>query len=109
MDKILRFKAIAFSIRDIKIINLTEGEKQILIASTNTEFGSALEDKFPWTWSVIDNSGLEPKIARGVISSLIKKGLVHIVDYPDRRNPDDFIFSLSDTGKKITQQLLKDI
>lgn len=90
-------------------MNLTEWEKKILIASTHTEFGSALEDNWPWIWSVIDHSGLDSKQARGVLSSLIKKGLVCIDDYSGKGNSNDFIFVLSDTGKEITKQLLKDI
>lgn len=67
-------------------MNLTEKEIKILNGMRENEYNDALanvggEYDFEnhcgtWTFTAIENSGLDAKIARGVISSLIKKGLV---------------------------------
>lgn len=63
----------------MKTENLTELEVKVLKASRVTDFGDCLEHG-QWSFAVCDKSGLNGKIYRGVVSSLIKKGLITIWD-----------------------------
>lgn len=73
-------------------MKLTPMEIKILNAMRNNEYNDALEENGAcgtWSFTAIYNSGIEAKKARGVISSLIKKGLVgvttqnHVKDDPE--------------------------
>lgn len=57
-------------------MNLTAMEIKILNAMRKNEFDDGLDVDCVWVFSVIENSGIEGTKARGVISSLVKKGLV---------------------------------
>ena len=81
-------------------MNLTALEKEILIASCTTDFGDAAIEPV-WVFSVIDSAGIDGKVARGVIASLVKKGLVIIEDYEGKGNPDDQVFALTDAGIEV--------
>lgn len=78
--------------------NLTQNELKIIWAAQTNEFEDASDGYSPWVFSVIDASGLDPKVARGVIASLVTKGLVGISDYDGKGNPDDMIFSFTGKG-----------
>ena len=54
---------------------LTIKEIQILNGMRTNEYNDAFENA-TWSFTAIDNSGMSAKIARGVISSLVKKELV---------------------------------
>lgn len=54
--------------------NLTDNEIKVLIASRNNEYGDCIESG-TWSFTVCDNSGLNAKVYRGVVSSLIKKDM----------------------------------
>lgn len=86
-------------------MNLTENEIIILKASRTNNFCDAVEDDTPWVFAVIDESHLDPKVARGTISSLVKKGLVIVFDYEGRGRANDMCFTLTDEGKKVTIEL----
>ena len=58
--------------------SLTAKEIKILNAMRNNEYQDALTEGCTWTFTTIDNSGIEPNRARGVISSLVKKALVEV-------------------------------
>jgi hypothetical protein len=62
---------------NINEINLTDMEKALLKGARINEFGDAYNSS-PWVWSVIDYSGLTGAQASGVISSLVKKGLITV-------------------------------
>lgn len=67
------------------MIDLTENEKAILKGGCDSDFDnfcSELGNDYCGTWvfDAIDKSKLDPKSARGVISSLVKKGVVTILD-----------------------------
>lgn len=79
------------------MITLTQLEQEILKASRNTDYGDAVEEAV-WVFAVILESKLDPKIARGVISSLVKKQLVCIDDYEGKGKQDDMVFSLTAKG-----------
>jgi len=51
-------------------------------------------------FATISNSGLSAKVARGVISSLIKKGLVNVDS-----NGDDSTIYATEEGKKVCTEL----
>ena len=54
---------------------LTRLETMMVNGMRNNEYNDAIEYA-TWTFTAIDNSGMSGKTASGVISSLIKKGLV---------------------------------
>ena len=70
-------------------MHLTENEKAVLKGACESEYDGFDYFQFgdwsngTWVWSAIEHSELSPKIARGAISSLVKKGLV-CVDEGDR-------------------------
>jgi len=74
----------------------TEKEKAIFLGSRDNDYANVFEEGCTWTFAVIDSSGLSPKEARGVLSSLIKKEIIVIEDYDD-----DTIFSYTIEGKKL--------
>ena len=59
------------------MIILTDMERKIIWASRKSDYIDAAKGA-TWVFDVIDKSGIDPKQARGVISSLIKKGLVNV-------------------------------
>ena len=75
--------------------NLTDNEIDVMIASRNNEYGDCIECG-TWSFTVCDNSGLDAKVYRGVVSSLVKKGYVRVCG---ERN--DEIFSLTAAGKNL--------
>jgi len=82
--------------------NLTENEKAILRGSRDNEFANAFEENnFTWVFAVIETSGLPPEIARGALSSLVKKGIVEISDYQDKGKTEDMVFALTEQGRVV--------
>jgi hypothetical protein len=79
---------------------LTELEVKVLEASRNTDFGDCLEYG-QWSFAVCEKSGLDEKIYRGVVSSLVKKGLVNIWDQEGRGKSGDMVFDFTDEGRKL--------
>jgi hypothetical protein len=63
-------------------MNITENERVILQGAIESEYGdqSVVGGGATWTFSAIDHSGLTGKVASGVISSLVKKGLAIVGD-----------------------------
>lgn len=57
------------------MMKLTKMEIMVLNGMRDNEYNDAIEHA-TWTFTAIDNSGLNAKQARGVIASLVKKGLV---------------------------------
>lgn len=79
--------------KEIKILNgMRENEYNDALANDEGEY-DFIKHCGTWTFTAIDNSGLDAKIARGVISSLIKKGLViaNTVSNKARYNDEDTI------------------
>lgn len=68
----------------MKTTGLTELEVRVMEAARHTDFGDCLEGG-QWSFSVADAARMDPKVYRGVVSSLVKKGLVQIWDSePDK-------------------------
>lgn len=86
----------------MKTAGLTDLEVKVLEASRVTNFGDCLEDG-QWSFAVCDKSGLGEKVYRGVVSSLIKKGLIYIWDDGDtpRGKFEDMVFEFTDKGRKL--------
>lgn len=80
-------------------MNLTEMEKLILTTSRKNEYGDPAEVPV-WMWSVIMNADLDAKQARGVISSLVKKGLIVV---SDEKDPDERCMYLTELGIKYSE------
>lgn len=83
-------------------MKLTANEISLLNAMRQNEFNDALaEDHFCGTWSftAIDYSGMTAKVARGVISSLVKKDLVHVSGGSSKDDPESIGFT--DAGAKL--------
>lgn len=66
-------------------MELTSLEKKFIKAIKTNDYGDGTLEPI-WVSAVIDASGIDPKIARGVISSLIKKRLVLIYQYEPGEN-----------------------
>lgn len=75
--------------------NLTDNEIKVMIASRNNEYNDVM-DGATWSFTVCDNSGLSPKVYRGVVSSLIKKGYASVAG-----ERGDETFALTDEGKNL--------
>ena len=93
----------------MKTDGLTELEIKVLQAARKTNFGDCLEGG-QWSFAVCDAAGLDPKVYRGVVSSLIKKGLVTIWDDdPDRLDrqfdpyKETMVFDYTEAGKELFQ------
>jgi hypothetical protein len=81
-------------------MKLTVMEIKILNAMRNNEYNDAL-DSFPlgtWSFTAIDNSGIKPNIARGVISSLVKKGLVYVHEGGKDKNAEPEVIGFEQAG-----------
>lgn len=78
--------------------NLTDNEIKVMIASRNNEYGDCIEYG-TWSFTVCDNSGLDAKVYRGVVSSLIKKGYARVSG-----ERDDEVFALTVEGKNLFRQ-----
>ena len=81
-------------------VSITEKERMLLEGSRRSDFGDAYRDEYPWTFDAIDHSGLEAKEARGVLSSLEKKGLIVVLD----PNTNDSAIKMTDEGKKVCDE-----
>ena len=79
------------------MIKLTDMEIRILNAMRNNEFEDCIDAEATWTFAVIDNSGINPKQARGVISSLIKKDLVWCIS----NGKSDDCIGFTNKGKEL--------
>lgn len=77
------------------IKSLTSKEIKILNAMRNNEYSDALESS-TWSFTAIENSGIEAKKARGVISSLVKKGLIVATG-----SKEEEALSFTDLGKEL--------
>ena len=75
---------------------LTDNEVKVMIASRNNEYSDCCINWSTWSFTVCDNSGLNSKIYRGVVSSLIKKGYARVSG-----KQDDEIFALTEKGKAL--------
>jgi len=86
-------------------LNLTKLETSLLNAMRENEYNDALESGGcgTWTFTAIDNSGMTGKTASGVISSLVKKGLViaDVVTAKERRNGDEDSICFTELGCKL--------
>jgi hypothetical protein len=89
----------------MKTNGLTQLEIKVLEGCRHTDYGDCLEYG-QWSFSVCNAAGLDPKVYRGVVSSLIKKGLINVWDeelggmkFDPYRNT--MVFDLTDEGKKL--------
>ena len=62
---------------------LTDNEAEIMVALRTNEYCDDLTDGAPWTFSLEWNTSIPKRAFRGVLSSLIKKGLVRTMDCGD--------------------------
>ena len=83
----------------------TENEKAILKGARENEYSDAFDDGMPWVFAVINESGLNPKIARGAIASLVKKGIAVIVDWEGKGRADDMVLSITDHGMAVAKRI----
>lgn len=82
----------------------TPMEDKIMLAMTTNEYTDGTEDSWgQWTFAVIDESGINPKQARGVISSLIQKGLISEQDYGSKY--EDKVLHFTDNGRRVVKAL----
>lgn len=77
-------------------MKLTKMEKMVLNATRTNEYNDCYEESCTWAFTVVDNSGLDAKKARGVISSLIKKDLIWF-----QEDEEEDMIGLTEAGKKL--------
>lgn len=79
-------------------LNLTPNELAVLKGARVNNFCDAgdKDDGSPWVFAVIEYSKLDEKVARGVLSSLVKKGLVEIYDAEGRNKANDMYLIFTD-------------
>lgn len=87
---------------------LTKNEIEVMEAARNSNFGDIIESG-QWSFSVCEQTTLGEKVYRGVVSSLIKKGLVEIHDYEENGRYDDMIFELTEAGKQRYSDYKEDV
>lgn len=80
--------------------SLTDNEVKVMVASRNNEYGDCCIEGSTWSFTVCDNSGLNSKTYRGVVSSLIKKGYARVAG-----KAGDEIFALTEEGKALFVEL----
>lgn len=81
--------------------NITELEAKILHGFLTSEYNDDDVNGAPWMFSVIEHSGVESKLARGAISSLVKKGIFRVQDYEGKGRTNDMSVSLTAMGKEL--------
>jgi len=79
-------------------MKLTTKELILLKAIDASEYGDRLLDSV-WTFTITDNSDLNPRSVPGIIASLLKKGLV-ITGGSTRSNDDDYNIAMTEAGAK---------
>jgi hypothetical protein len=83
----------------------TDNEKAILKGARDNEYSDAFDDNgLPWVFAVINQSGLDPKVARGAIASLVKKGIITISDWEGKGCTNDMILAITDHGLAIAKR-----
>lgn len=85
------------------MMNLTVMEVKIINAMRNNEYNDAIKDNGAcgaWSFAAIDNSGIPANQARGVISSLVKKGLVDITP-ADKSSHSPEVISFTQAGVRL--------
>jgi hypothetical protein len=91
---------------EIKTMQFTENEKAIFKGAKENDYADCFEDcgnggfNSTWSFAVIDASGLDPKVARGAIASLVKKGMVEVSDWESKGRADDMVLALTTEGVK---------
>lgn len=97
---------------EIKTMQFTDNERAIFKGARDNNFENCFEEYLPgymnttWVFAVIKGSGLDPKVARGAIASLVKKGMVQIDDYEGKGRSADMTFSLTAEGVKAGNSVL---
>ena len=82
---------------------LTDNEKAIMRGARDNEFSDVFDGGFPWVFAVIAKSGLDPKVARGSLASLVKKRVFDVDDYEGYHRADDMILGITDHGLAIAK------
>jgi hypothetical protein len=85
--------------------SFTENEIKILKASRDNEYDDALSGGMPWVFAVIDCSGLDPKVARGSLASLVKKEVIFIDDWEGKGRADDQVLSVPESKRELVLSL----
>ena len=85
---------------ETELTTLTDHEKTVMTVCTETEYSSA-----PWNFAMAYASGLSVGSYGGVVSSLVKKGLVSIEDYGGRGRSADMVFYLTREGAQVNMAL----
>ena len=86
-------------------MNLTALEKDVILHGIgDNEYDDA--GNGTWSWSIQPNCKVvTPVQIKGVISSLVKKGLAETYNYEGGKNPKDDVVTLTDQGKKLLKQM----
>lgn len=79
---------------------MTDLELKIMKAGCDSDYDNFCEEP-TWVFDVIDKSEIGAKQARGVISSLVKKGLVEVFDNEGHGNPNDMAIVATESGVEI--------
>lgn len=88
---------------NVTVNDLTEKELMIMKGGRTNDYSDIIDGQAEWTFAVIDASGLDSHTARGVISSLVKKGLMTVTPQPGEV---DSLIAYTDLGIQIAKDLI---
>lgn len=90
------------------MVEITELEKDVLLYGFGDNEYNGCNDEFGavWSWSLESNCKVTKKNQiSGVVSSLVKKGIMDTWNDNNGTNPEDDVVALTDKGKEIFRLL----
>jgi hypothetical protein len=85
-------------------MKLTNLEKQVIEGAQKSDYGDVMNGRDgTWSFDVQEYSKLNEKIYRGVVSSLVKKGLVTISDSEGHGKYRDMVFDFTDKCRNLVK------
>jgi hypothetical protein len=82
------------------MVKTTSNEQTVIRNIVNNEYANGDVFAVTWTWRAVEGVGKTPRSAGGVVSSLVKKGLVCADGYGEEAT-----LSLTDAGSAVFAQL----
>lgn len=87
-----------------KNINITSMENEFIDCMINNDFSNLLETKTEWLFAITDELSYSKKQSNGVVSSLVKKGLIW-TEFAESDN--EYILGFTTKGKEFAINVLK--
>ena len=88
-------------------MNLTDKEKKMIENLIRNDYSDSGLESTPWVFALqecgVNDFGLNEY--KGILGSLVKKGLVEIIDSEEKGRSNDFYCYLTEKGKEVTKEL----